>query len=273
MIFVHDGRAHTDDFLAACVCRHKTGLPVFRRVVGSEILDDPTCWVLDQGRRFEPELHNFDHHQIEEEICSLTMVLDHLYGPSYRVSWPALRYLEIFDSYGPKNACSFAKVPEGSLEIVQNPICFATLSAFSHIEGEVPEFFLSFMNMVGESICSRIESESELFESLDASHKIFSHKGVKVLDISRCVPPKGFSHDQFPTKIWSKARDLEPHVILTVDMRGGGYRMVSVNTNSFRFKPNPHAYFTHNSGMLTAFESYEHRFEILESSLESRNGN
>jgi len=46
-IVVHTGRAHADDFLAACVCRFRLGLDVFRLPVDESMLEDPECWVLD----------------------------------------------------------------------------------------------------------------------------------------------------------------------------------------------------------------------------------
>jgi len=264
MIVVHDGRAHADDFLAACVCRHRLALSVFRSKCDEAMLADPSVWVLDQGRRHEPELHNFDHHQLEEESCAFTMVLDHFYGRGYRDSWPALRYVEIFDSHGPKKAASFAGVPEESMEVTLSPIHSGITGAFSRIEGEVPDFFLKVMEMVGREICSRIESEGVLFESLDRGHRLFDHGSTRVLDVCSCSPPEGFSHESLPTKQWSKARGHEPEVILTRDPRQGGFRMVSINTDSIRFPPHPKAYFTHASGFLTAFREYDDHLEILE---------
>lgn len=264
MIVVHDGRAHADDFLAACVCRHRLGLPVLRSKCDDRMLDDPSVWVLDQGRRWEPDLHNFDHHQLEEESCAFTMVLDHFYGSGYRDSWPALRYVEIFDSHGPKKAALFAGVPEESLEVIASPIHSGVTAAFSQVEGEVPDFFLRVMEMVGAEICSRIESEGVLFESIDGGHRLFDHGGTRVLDVCACVPPEGFSHEHLPTKQWSKARGHEPEVILTRDPRQGGYRMVSINTDSVRFLPNPMSYFTHASGFLTAFRDYGDYARILD---------
>jgi hypothetical protein len=230
------------------------------------MLDDCSVWVLDQGRRFEPHLHNFDHHQIKEEACSFTMVLDHFYGGGYIDSWPALRYVEIFDSYGPKRAAAFAGVPEVSMDITLSPIHSSITAAFSRFNGEVPEFFLKVMEMVGREICLKIESERFLFESIDRGHRLFDHGSTRVLDVSDCVPPEGFSHEHLPTKQWSKARGHEPEVILTRDPRQGGYRMVSINTDSIKFVTHDKAYFTHASGFLIAFREYEDHLVILDES-------
>lgn len=263
-IIVHKGRAHTDDFLAACVCSHRLGLPIFRQDATDSMLADPNFWVLDQGRRFEPDLHNFDHHQIEEELCSFTMVLDHFYGKGYREYMPSLRYIEIFDSYGPARAAEFAGVKQESLEVTTSLIQTSMIKSFSTVEGLVCEPFLSMMTMMGKEICGQIETLRNLFEVLTDNYAIFDHQGIKVLDTTRCVLPPGYTYDQLPTKIWCKAKGVEPVVILTKDSRKeGAYRMVSINTGAVCFVPNEKAYFTHNSGFLTAFDRYGDYAEIL----------
>lgn len=252
-IVVHDGRAHADDFLAACVCHYKFGWPVSREKATDSMLDDPAIWVLDQGRRFDPELHNFDHHQIEEEICAFTMVLDHLYGKGYREYMPNLRYVEIFDSYGPKKAAEFAGIKEESLDLITSPIHSSLIKAFSKIEGDVKEPFISLMRSMGGEICEQIETKKDMLEILDKQSNLLVHEGIGVLDTTKCVMPKGLQHDQLPTKAWCKMRGVNPEVILNIDSRGNGYRMVSINTDGLKFLPNEMCSFTHNSGFLTAF--------------------
>lgn len=253
MIVVHDGRAHADDFLASCVCHYKTGLPVFRLQADDYMLNDADTWVLDHGRRFEPQLHNFDHHQIEEEVCSFTMILDFLYGKQYRDYMPDLKYLEIFDSYGPKKAAEFAGVKEESIDLMSSPIHSSLLKAFSKIEGRVDDPFISIMKMMGHEICEQIESKKELLEILDKQARIFDYEGIGILDTTGCVMPDRMQHDHLPTKIWCKINKLNPSVILNIDSRGNGYRMVSINTDSLRFLLNDKSSFTHNSGFLTVF--------------------
>jgi hypothetical protein len=262
-IIVHDGKAHADDFLAACVCHYKTGGEVFRSAFAESMLRDPNFWVLDQGRRFEPHLHNFDHHQIEEETCAFTMVLDHFYGKDYREYMPNLRYLEIFDSYGPKRAAEFAGIGEDSLELVTSPIHSSLLKAFSKIEGKVGNPFIGLMGQMGQEICEQIEVKKQLFDILSNQSNMIDHEGIPVLDTTGCMMPEGMQHDQLPTKLWSKINGLSPLVILNIDSRGNGYRMVSINTEALKFLPNEKSSFTHNSGFLTVFSNIEDYHTIL----------
>jgi len=265
MIIVHDGRAHADDFLAACVCFYKLGLPVSRQSADSHMIEDPLYWVVDQGRSFEPELHNFDHHQLEEEICAFTMVLDYFYGKDYRIFMPNLRYIEIFDSYGPSKAADFAGIKQENLDLITSPIHTSLLKAFSKIQGIVNDSFLSIMHQMGKELCEQIESNKLLLDVLTKKAVVMEHGGIKILDTTKCVMPDGHTHDHLPTKAWSKINDYDPQIILTMDSRNKGcYRMVSINTNTVKFKPNEKCYFVHNSGFLVGFENYQDYIFILE---------
>lgn len=262
-IVVHGGRAHADDFLAACVCLIRTGLPVFRMPCTEEMLGDSDCWVLDQGFRHEPELRNFDHHQTDAEVCSLTLVMDYFYGDSYREYFPGMRYMEILDSHGPRRAAEYAGASEDSIKTVASPIHSAVLSAFSDLEGDVKGGMIDLMGMIGSDICNKVESKDALIDCIDQGHRIRSVRGLEVLDVCGCVPPAGFSHSDLPTKLWCKTKDKSPAVILTVDTRFGGYRMVSINTESVRFSPHESSYFTHASGFMVAFREYGDHERIL----------
>lgn len=262
-IVLHDGRAHADDFLAGCVCYYKLGYDVFRLGFSDEMLDDPDIWVLDQGRRFDSELHNFDHHQINEELCAFTMVLDYFYKEiNYREFMPNLRFIEIFDSYGPIKAADFVGIKQDNLEFVSSPIQSAILKSFSKIQGKVEEPFLFLMKMIGEQICKKIENTLLLDKCLDDS-KVFDFMEIKVLDTTNCSVPEGYEHDQLPTKSWCKKNNINPVVILTKDTRQDGFRLVSINTNTVKFTPCEKAYFTHNSGFLVGFKEYSDYAYIL----------
>jgi hypothetical protein len=266
-IITHDGKAHQDDFLGTCVCIFKLNAPAFRKKFTSEELSDPSCWILDQGRSFESELHNFDHHQLEEEICAFTMVLDHFYGKEYRKFLPQLKYVEIFDSYGPSAAAKFAEMPVDSIEIISSPVHTSMMRVFSKIDGEILNPIYSVMKEIGRDICEQIENVDLFFKILGDS-RFFDYNGIKIFDVTQCEMPQGFKHDQLPTKMFCKTRGLEPQLILTKDSRQNGFRLVSINTNSIKFLQNELSYFTHNSGFLTNFFKYEDYRKIIDNYVE-----
>lgn len=260
-IIVHDGKAHQDDFLAACVCLYKLKTDVYRQPCDENMLADSDVWVLDQGRSFDQKLHNFDHHQLEQEICSFTMVLDYFYGKEYRTYMPNLQFVEIFDSYGPIRAAEFAGINQDKLEVVYSPINNAMMALFSRIKGQVCDPMLSIMKGIGEEICKQIETTEILLQIIDGAERI-QINNIHILDTTKCKMPEGFQHDQLPTKIYSKIKDYYPDVILTIDSRQNGFRMVSTNTNTLKFKENEKSYFTHNSGFLVGFKEYAD-YEII----------
>lgn len=80
-IVTHPGGAHMDDLLATALALafDPEVTLVERRVSTEQDLVDPACWVLDQGGRTEPELHNFDHHQLPDGApdCTFSLIADH----------------------------------------------------------------------------------------------------------------------------------------------------------------------------------------------------
>ena len=211
-IVVHSGRAHADDFLAACVCSHKLNKPIFRRKFEQQDLLDSDCWVLDQGDQFEPELHNFDHHHLAEEICSFTMILDYFYKEDYRIFMPSLRYIEIFDSFGSERAAQFIGTKQENLDVATSPIHTFILKSFSKIEGLVEEPFESIMRMIGKEICDQIENNQRMMNVLSDCASFFEYQGIKILDTTKCNVTDGFFHDMFPTKAWCKVQNIRPVV-------------------------------------------------------------
>lgn len=263
-IVVHNGKAHQDDFLAACVCAYKLDAPIFRCSPTEKDLTDPNVWVLDQGGDFNCSLHNFDHHQIEEKICSFTMILDYFYNNDFREYLPYLRFLEIYDSYGPKPAADFAEMKIDSLDFVTSPIHLCMVRIFSKIEGEVYDPIYSVMKSIGEEICNQIESIEELLDTLEES-EFFDYSKYRILDVTKCIPPEGYRFDQLPTKIYCKVKKEHADIILTPDSRNPeNFRMISTNLDVARFKKNEISEFTHNSGFLTTFNDYSKFSYILD---------
>ena len=266
MIIVHDGKAHTDDFLATCVLAHKLNCKATRIKSTQEHLDDKSCWVIDQGTSFDPEMRNFDHHHIEEEICSLTMVLDYFYGKDYRKIFPQMRFVEVMDSYGSKGASKLTGASESALELTYSPLCEAILNVFSKISGEINDPIYSIMKEMGKYICEKIESITVLLDIIAEGHKTYEYEGIKIFDITNCET-NIFNAEDLPTKLYCKTNKISIDIILTKDNRGGGYRMISQNTDKIKFLPNIKSYFCHNSGFLICFHNLDDYKDIVYNSL------
>jgi hypothetical protein len=265
MIIVHDGKAHHDDFLAACVLIHKTNQRALRLKATEEHLNDPEYWVVDQGLQFDQALHNFDHHHIDEKICGFTMVLDYFYGKEYRNFYPELKLVEIHDSFGPIEAAKTFNITEGKVNnIFSNPICSAMLSIFSKIEGEINDPMYSIMKDIGKIICENIENHKTYMEIIKNGVQIYSFDDVKIMDVTCCEVTEGFKFENLPTKKYCKDNNIEIDVVLTKDSRNKkGYRMISNNTDKIKFLPNNLASFCHNSGFLISFDYFADYKQIL----------
>ena len=78
-IVTHAGTFHADELCALALLHTMfPDAPVERTYTPSEEdFQDPEVWVLDIGRRYEPELNNFDHHHDAELPATNMLVLRH----------------------------------------------------------------------------------------------------------------------------------------------------------------------------------------------------
>jgi hypothetical protein len=109
LLVIHPGRGHKDEVLAAAFLLATGRIDeVYRREPTAEDLSDPNTYVVDVGGRLEPELLNFDHHQLERDAapcCALTLVLQHLGLLEFaREMFPWFEQVELLDSKGPRVA-------------------------------------------------------------------------------------------------------------------------------------------------------------------------
>ena len=104
-IITHPGGAHKDDFLACSVLLSNHSVSIFRRDPTEQELEDPEVAVVDIGHQHDPQLNNFDHHQLprdHEPTCALSLVLQkfEIYEDTKEFcSW--LETTEWFDCRGP----------------------------------------------------------------------------------------------------------------------------------------------------------------------------
>lgn len=257
MIIVHDGKAHIDDFLATCILLYKLDCKAYRTKFTQEHLSDPKYWVIDQGMDFNPELHNFDHHHIKEEICSATMVMDYFYGKNYRDKFPTFRFIEIFDSYGPKAAAKFLNTTEEVLELSNNPICSAIIELFSNVSGELTDPLCSVMKEMGKSICCFIEKTDKLLKIVENGVEFVKFKDLTIINVLNCKLENDVKIEELPTKKYCKINKIEADIVLTKNSRGAGYRLISNNTDKIKFLQNEKCSFVHNSGFLVCFDKLE----------------
>ena len=79
-VVTHGGISHMGDLAAVGLAMHVYGhVPCFRRDPTEAELMDPEVVVLDVGRRHNPLLRNFDHHQLagNSEACAFSLLAEH----------------------------------------------------------------------------------------------------------------------------------------------------------------------------------------------------
>lgn len=80
-VVTHGGIAHMDEECAVALAMAEWGhVPCYRREPTEAELDDPEVAVVDVGLRHEPELKNFDHHQLsaKDAACAFSLLCEHL---------------------------------------------------------------------------------------------------------------------------------------------------------------------------------------------------
>lgn len=134
-IVTHPGNAHRDDLYSVCIALAKFGIvPVCRREPTYDELQNPEILVLDVGGRYDPELMNFDHHQIPRDAepdCALSLFLGELGIEIWFELQPWYKFLVTSDSKGPLVAAR-----EIGLEKLPPAL-------YSPIEGDLLEVFAS----------------------------------------------------------------------------------------------------------------------------------
>lgn len=118
-IITHPGAAHRDEVYAIALAlahacpgdpeRAGSTTPPILRVddIQPEDYQDPDVWIIDTGRKHEPMLHNFDHHQfvvekVSDSLCAFSLVLQHLGLYEYaKMAYPSIEAIEIMDCKGP----------------------------------------------------------------------------------------------------------------------------------------------------------------------------
>lgn len=156
-IVTHPGGAHKDDFLACAVLLTQAPVAIKRRDPTEADLADANIAVLDIGHQHNPELHNFDHHQLPRDhvpTCALSLVLQHLgiYEDSREFcSW--LEVAEWFDCRGPNDTAEWLGMERETLGKLNSPLDITILRRFaSQTEHKPGEPIWEIMRMIGQDL-------------------------------------------------------------------------------------------------------------------------
>ena len=269
-IITHPGGAHKDDFLACSVLLSNHPVSIFRRDPTEQELEDPEVAVVDIGHQHDPELNNFDHHQLprdHEPTCALSLVLQkfEIYEDTKEFcSW--LETTEWFDCRGPHDTAEWLGVDREAMAKLNSPLDVTMFQAFAKQKEHHPgEPVWEVMKMMGTDLVQyvtglrgRINQVAKIEEFWDLGQ---GEDMMKVAFVPRTEPEVEEASGGLAWRI--KELGLEEEVVAMVypDSRGGGYGMRRYDDNLAldfsQLSEQPDVHFTHNRGFIAKTSSTE----------------
>lgn len=246
-IVTHSGTFHADEISAIALLLHLfPGTPVERTYTPTEQdFGDPSVFVLDIGRRYQPELNNYDHHQDASLPAANMLVLRNFLAPQK----PRLAELleKHFFSY-------ISRVDVG--EIVENPNTPPTISGIIRACNNLPEdiAFDTALSIVSQALHAQMATALRRIESETLWLSVKQFGTVAVWDDPRHIAG------------WHElAEESGVNFLVTPNARGG-YQITSRDSKQFPIPADPRQTFRHNSGFLAAYatlqDAYNHALEI-----------
>jgi hypothetical protein len=231
LAIVHAGDAHRDEFFALGLA-HAAGIlasdaSIVRRDPTAEELGNPEILVLDVGGQHQPELSNFDHHQLPRgtEECAFSLLAKHLTVPGMGISFyelfsdrPWYKATVILDSRGPFELAKregLSKLPAS----LWSPVESASLKVF---EKDCDTGF-SIACVVMEEL---VRGSKKAREEIETIAKIVSSTYVSGLMVLR-IPSKDTEY----AEDYLRKAQLDPAVLVFDDNRGAGLCLFRRNDN------------------------------------------
>ena len=134
-IITHPGSAHKDDFMSVSILLATLGsAEIYRREATPEDLADPKTYVVDVGMVYDPEKHNFDHHQDPTFPCAFHLVMRYLgYHDAAMAVFGWYSHMSMMDVRGPYRTAKHLGVDTSILFASSSPIDGYILSCFSKL--------------------------------------------------------------------------------------------------------------------------------------------
>lgn len=142
-IITHKGGAHRDELLAIAILLAFNDAAVedvslYRTDPTEGDLADKNTWVIDVGMRHEPDLRNFDHHQLPRDAdptCAMSLIAEHLGVDTVLSKRPWYHVTKVLDSKGPFALAGELGLPRFPNELL-SPVELTLLKAFEETTGD-----------------------------------------------------------------------------------------------------------------------------------------
>lgn len=241
LIITHSGSAHFDEVTALSLIlavHTDTGFRIERREPLPAEMDDAAVWVVDTGKRYEPEKHNFDHHQSPDCPAAFVLVAEHLGLADALSIMPWWHFKDGVDRIGPVRAS--AKYNAGDALVNRNPVENWLVDRFA----AEPQVSLPLLKSFGAHIIG---------DSRRLKQQIDFWKTCRRFVIAGVPAMIGETRDSFGLDEFRRLEENPPDIVISLDRHSEGWRLYRYDGAPVDFSLIAHCpeiEFAHNSGFL-----------------------
>jgi Uncharacterised protein family (UPF0160) len=241
LIVTHGGTAHFDELTAISLVmavHPAVSFRVDRRLPGQGELDDADTWVIDTGRRYDPERRNFDHHQDAGLPASFVLVAGY-FGLAETLSIvPWWRFKDSVDRIGARR--SSRVFGAGDDLVNRNPMEEWLVDRFA----SDPESTLPLLRTFGVHL---IEGARKLKSQIE-----FWKTGRRLV-IAGVPAIFGETRETAGLEEFRRLDEHPPEIVISLDSAGEGWRLFRYDgapVDFSRLYDHPEIAFAHNSGFM-----------------------
>lgn len=247
-IITHAGTFHADELCAVALLQILFPFAAVERTYTptEEDFNDPSVVVVDIGRRYEPHLNNYDHHQDANLPASNMLVLQNfLVGSSGKLAFLLekhfFRYISDVDT---------GKIVENENGQVSPPTISGIIRAMNSLSGD--DNFYRALTIMSEVLRGQIENANARILAEKLWREAFKEGQVAIWD-----------GDEFLVGWQDWAAEDGVNYLVSKNLRGG-YQITSRDSRTRPIPPDPRQTFLHNSRFIA---SYPTRAEAISHAL------
>ena len=256
-IVTHPGSAHKDDFLSVCVLLSTLGrAEVHRREATREDIVDPETYLVDVGMHYDPQKHNFDHHQDSNLPCSFHLIMQYFgHHETALQMFEWYSHMNSMDIIGPHRTAENLGIDTNVLFAASSPIDGFILARFSDLTFiDESHMLYELMADLGADLLKIMQKKRERLEKLKQHAQIIEVRHLKAIFSTIGDHPK-LSMDRFLRFL----DDPQIAISITPSARGPGWELLRLGDNKmvdFRsLADHPEIRFVHYNGFVAKTRS------------------
>ena len=241
LIVTHPGGAHFDEVTAiSLVMAAYPGVSfnIQRRQPAQEELDDPEVWVIDTGRRYEPDKRNFDHHQDANLPASFVLLARYLGLLEIMSIMPWWHFKDSVDRIGARRSSTVFGA--GDDLVNRNPVEMWLVDQFA----SDPRSTLPLLRTFGSRLIEDARTLKKQIEFWKSSRRLVI-AGVPVAI--------GETKESAGLEEFRRLDEHPPDVVISLDSSGDGWRLFRYEgapVDFSRISNSPEIAFAHNTGFM-----------------------